>query len=224
MPEVNFTGAVQFNGSIRRPPRKKVPFYLLPTHLTALIISFLCQHKCIFHLSILTFRAIVNMEVLDQPCSPLQCGRDHGSCETWLLNCKCTSMQIYSLNGLFRHHWLHFHFLNEDDWWVGQWKDLPIVQCRAKNSAVYTGEKRALTSYGLTTCMQVIFRGDSDEELLGKPGRLLTKTLSYAPEHLLFPTQMFYIVERIFPGLKTPHGLINLFTCRQSVFLNAACN
>lgn len=36
MPEVSFTEAVEFNGSTLRPPRKKVPFYLLPTHLTAL--------------------------------------------------------------------------------------------------------------------------------------------------------------------------------------------
>lgn len=69
---------------------------------------------------------------------------------------------------------------------------------------------RTLTSYGLTVWMQVIFRRDSDEELLGKPGRLLTETLGCAPEHLLFPAQMFYIVERIFPGLKTPHSFICL--------------
>lgn len=56
--------------------------------------------------------------------------------------------------------------------------------------------RRALTSYGLTTWMQVIFRGDSDEELLGKPGRLLIKTLGSAPEHLLFPAQMFYIAQK----------------------------
>lgn len=42
----------------------------------------------------------------------------------------------------------------------------------------------------------MIFRGDSDEELLGKPGRLLIKTLGSAPEHLLFPAQMFYIAQK----------------------------
>lgn len=87
MPEVSFTGAVEFNGSILRPPGKEVVFYMLPTHLSAL------ANKCfilyviinVFFISV-SSTAIVNMEVLDQPCSPRQCERDHERCETWLFN------------------------------------------------------------------------------------------------------------------------------------------
>lgn len=80
-PEVNCIGAIAFNGSILRPPRKKVCTFLpVFPHLTAFnlellplndfkSISSLCQRKSIFHLSVLTFTdtAVVNTEAFDQP-------------------------------------------------------------------------------------------------------------------------------------------------------------
>lgn len=37
------------------------------------------------------------------------------------------------------------------------------------------------------------FQRDGDEELLEKPGRMLTKTLGCAPEYLLFSAQIFVL-------------------------------
>lgn len=78
-------------------------------------------------------------------------------------------------------------------WAVKRFTNSPVPE---RSTQLFTLVRRALTSYGLTIWMQVIFRGDSDEKLLGKFGRLLTKTLGCAPEHLLFPAQMFDIVQK----------------------------
>lgn len=75
-------------------------------------------------------------------------------------------------------------------WAMKRFISSPVPELSAQ---LFTLLREALSSYGLTTCMQLIFRGDSNEELLGKPGMLLTKTLGCAPEHLLFPPQMFIL-------------------------------
>lgn len=61
--EVNFTGAVELNVSVLRSLERKYLSICFPPISQLLPISdfttFLCYHKCIFHLSVLTFTAIV---------------------------------------------------------------------------------------------------------------------------------------------------------------------
>lgn len=61
-------------------------------------------------------------------------------------------------------------------WAMKRFTSSPVPEL---STQLFTLLRRALTSYGLATCMLVIFRGNSDEELLGKAGTLLSLDLRH---------------------------------------------